>query len=116
MRGVFRNPQEYPAPGLFARMRIEGNDSYPALLVPDEAVGTLQDERFLMVVDSTNTVQTKKVQLGRLVGDMRVIDDGITPQDRVIINGLQMARPGTKVNAVEAPAPQQTPASTGTGS
>jgi RND family efflux transporter MFP subunit len=117
MRGVFRNPQEYPASGLFARMRIEGEDTYPALLVPDEAVGTLQDERFLMVVDSTNTVQTKKVQLGRLVGDMRVIDDGITPQDRVIINGLQMARPGTKVNVEEAPAPQATPAaSTGTGS
>ena len=119
MRGVFANPREYPAPGLFARMRIEGNDSYPALLVPDSAVGTLQDERLLMVVDSTGTVQTKRVQLGRLFGDMRVISGGITPEDRVIVNGLQMARPGTKVNVVEAPAPQGTPsaaASTGSGS
>jgi len=87
--------------------------------VPDSAVGTLQDERLLMVVDSTGTVQTKRVQLGRLFGDMRVISGGITPEDRVIVNGLQMARPGTKVNVVEAPAPQGTPsaaASTGSGS
>jgi RND family efflux transporter MFP subunit len=119
MRGVFANPREYPAAGLFARMRIEGGESYPALLVPDAAVGTLQDERLLTVVDSTNTVQTKRVQLGRLFGDMRVITDGITPEDRVIVNGLQMARPGTKVNVEEAPAPQGTPAaaaSTGTNS
>jgi RND family efflux transporter MFP subunit len=117
MRGVFPNPREYPAAGLFARMRIEGGEPYPALLVPDEAVQTLQDERFLLVVDSTGTVQTKRIQLGALFGDMRVITDGITPQDRVVVNGLQMARPGTKVNVMEAPAPQATPAdaaSTGT--
>jgi RND family efflux transporter MFP subunit len=118
MRGVFQNPDEFLTPGLFARMRIEGGGPYKALLVPDEAVGTDQNEQYLMVVDGTGTVQTRRVQLGRLFGDMRVIDSGITKADRVIINGIQMAAPGAKVNVEEAPAAAQesSPAPTTTGS
>jgi membrane fusion protein, multidrug efflux system len=112
MRGVFQNPDNFLTAGLFARMRIEGGGKYKALLVPDEAVGTDQNERFLLVVDPSNTVVSKRVQLGRLVGDMRVIDDGITAEDRVIVNGLQMARPGAKVNVEEAPATTATGAAT----
>jgi RND family efflux transporter MFP subunit len=117
LRGVFQNPDEFLTPGLFARMRIEGGGPYKALLVPDEAVGTNQDERYLMVVDGTGTVQTRRVQLGRLFGEMRVIDSGITKADRVIINGIQMAAPGAKVNVEEAPAAaQESPAPATTGS
>ena len=115
VRGVFQNPDDFLTPGQFARMRIEGGGSYKALLVPDLAVGTDQDQHFLMVVDSSGTVQTKTVQLGRLVGDMRVIDSGIAETDRVIVNGLQMARPGTKVNTEEAPPAQPSPAPSATG-
>jgi len=103
VRGVFKNPDEFLTPGMFARMRIEGGGPYEALLVPDEAVGTDQNERFLMVVDGSNTVESKPVQLGRLFGAMRVIDGGITAADRVIINGIQFARPGSPVSVVEAP-------------
>lgn len=125
MRGVFPNPDKFPAPGLFARMRIEGTGPYKALLVPDMAVGTDQNERFLLVVDANNTVQSKPVQLGRLFGDMRVIEEGVAASDRVIINGLQMALPGSKVNVEEAPPPHPLPGAaisgtasttTGTGS
>jgi RND family efflux transporter MFP subunit len=119
MRGVFQNPDEFLTPGLFARMRIEGGGRYKALLVPDEAVGTDQNERYLLVVDGTGTVQSRRVQPGRLFGEMRVIDSGITAADRVVVNGLQMAIPGTKVNAEEAPPSAQgspAPATTGTGS
>jgi len=126
VRGVFQNPDEFLTPGLFARMRLEGSGPYQALLVPDGAVGTDQNERYLLVVDASNTVQSKRVTLGRLFGDMRVIEDGVTAADRVVINGLQMAVPGTKVNVVEG-APQGaggtwggattgTAATTGTGS
>jgi hypothetical protein len=70
-----------------------------------------------MVVDGTGTVQTRRVQLGRLFGEMRVIDSGITKADRVIINGIQMAAPGAKVNVEEAPAAaQESPAPATTGS
>ena len=117
MRGVFQNPDLFPAPGLFARMRIEGGEPYNALLVPDAAVGTNQNEHNLLTVNDSNMVVSKRVELGRLFGDMRVIEQGITAQDRVIINGLQMARPGAKVNVVVAPAASPAgPASTGTGS
>jgi RND family efflux transporter MFP subunit len=119
MRGVFQNPDEFLTPGLFARMRIEGGGEYKALLVPDLAVGTDQNERYLLVVDATGTVQQRRVQPGRLFGDMRVIDSGITAADRIIVDGLQMAIPGSKVNVVVAPPAQASgtaPATTGTGS
>ena len=110
VRGVFQNPNEFLTPGLFARMRIEGGGPYKALLVPDAAVGTDQNERYLMIVDASGMVQTRPVQLGRLFGQLRVIEQGINPDDRVIVNGLQMASPGTKVNVVQAPAAQTSPA------
>ncbi len=119
MRGVFPNPDEFLTPGLFARMRIEGSGPYKALLVPDMAIGTDQDERYLMVVDANNVVQTRPVQLGRLFGDMRVIEQGVTAADRVIVNGLQMARPGSPVTVEQAtptPQPAGSPTTTGTGS
>jgi len=119
VRGVFQNPDEVLTPGLFARMRIEGGGPYKALLVPDAAVGTDQNERYLMVVDASGTVQTRPVELGRLFGDLRVIEKGVTAADRVIVNGVQMARPGAKVNVEEAPAtPASSPgaaSTTGTG-
>jgi RND family efflux transporter MFP subunit len=120
IRGVFKNPDEFLTPGLFARMRIEGGGPYKALLVPDEAVGTEQNERYLLVVNGSGTVQTRRVELGRLFGDMRVISSGITAADRVIINGIQMAIPGTNVNVEEAPPGAEgsgtAPTTTGTGS
>ena len=116
VRGVFQNPNEFLTPGLFARMRIEGGGPYKALLVPDAAVGTDQNERYLMTVDASGTVQTRPVKLGRLFGELRVIEQGVDAADRVIVNGLQMASPGTKVNVVEAPpAPAEAVATTGTG-
>jgi len=104
MRGVFANPNDFLTPGLFARMRIEGGP-YKAVLVPDLAVGTDQNEHYLTVVDADGTVGTKTVQLGSLYGTMREIEEGITPADRVVVDGLQSAIPGTKVNVVEAPPP-----------
>jgi RND family efflux transporter MFP subunit len=110
VRGVFSNPAGFLTPGLFARMRLEATGTYKALLVPDLAVGTDQNEHFLLTVDANNMVVSKKVRLGRLEGDMRVIDDGITANDRVIVNGVQYALPGSKVNVTEAPAGGASPA------
>lgn len=109
VRGVFKNPDEFLTPGLFARMRLEGSGPYKALLVPDLAVGTDQNEHYLLVVNGEDTVESRKVQLGRLFGDMRVIEDGVTPSDRVIIDGLQMALPGSKVNVQESSASETSP-------
>ena len=104
VRGTFSNPDAFLTPGLFARMRIDGGAPYKALLVPDEAVGTDQNENFLLVVDDKGAVQSRTVQLGSLFGTMRVIEHGISVADKVIVNGLQKAQPGAVVNAEEAPA------------
>jgi len=107
LRGVIPNPDGALTPGLFASMRINGGGSYKTLLVPDMAVGTEQNERFLLVVDSDNTVSSRKIKLGLLFGKLRSVVDGLKPHDRVVINGLQMAVPGMKVNPKEERIPEE---------
>jgi RND family efflux transporter MFP subunit len=107
LRGVIPNANGELTPGLFAQMRITGSGPYKTLLVPDIAVGAEQNERYLMVVQKDNTVGTRKVELGELFGSLRSIVSGVQPDDRVIVNGLQLARPGAKVNPREAPIPPE---------
>ena len=101
LRGVIPNPDGALTPGLFASMRINGGGSYKTLLVPDLAIGTEQNERFLLVVGPDNTVSSRKIKLGLLFGKLRSVVDGLHPHDRVVINGLQMAIPGSKVTPKE---------------
>jgi RND family efflux transporter MFP subunit len=97
-RAVFDNPNSVFTPGMFARVRVPASPPYEALLVPDAAVGTEQINKYLLVVDASDTVQEKQVKLGQLTSDgLRVIKEGLGPDDRVIVNGLMRARPGQKV-------------------
>jgi RND family efflux transporter MFP subunit len=98
-RAVFPNPDPILTPGLFARVRIPGSGQYRALLIPDEAMGTDQTQRFAFVVDDQNTVAYRKVELGPLIDGLRVVRDGLKPEDWVIVNGVQRVRTGTKVDA-----------------
>lgn len=107
LRGVFSNPDGLLKPGLFARMRIPGSIPYQALLVPDAAVGTQQNERFLLIAGSNDIVESRLVKLGRLFGDLRVISGGLKPGERVIVDGLQKARAGAPVKPTEAPIPPE---------
>lgn len=100
-RGVFPNPDNTLTPGLFARMKITGSGQYKALLVPDEAVGSDQSQKFVMVVNPENMVEYRQVTLGPRVNGLRVIRQGVGPDDRIIVNGLQRAMPGMKVSPVE---------------
>jgi RND family efflux transporter MFP subunit len=103
VRGVIPNANGELTPGLFAQMRITGSGPYQALLIPEIAVGAEQNERVLMVVDKENVVGTRKVKLGELFGSLRSIVDGLKPEDRVIVNGLQLVRPGAKVSPQDVP-------------
>lgn len=87
-------------------MRINGSGVYKALLIPDASVGTDQNERFVLVAGADGVVQSKRVQLGRLFGDLRAIESGLAPADRVVVNGLQMARPGAKASVIEGAIPE----------
>jgi hypothetical protein len=88
---------------MFARMQIPASGKYKALLIPDVAIGTEQNERFVSIVGPDDTVRNQPVQLGALFGNLRAITGGLKPDERVIVNGLQSARPGAKVEPHESP-------------
>jgi RND family efflux transporter MFP subunit len=100
-RAVFDNPAGLFTPGMFARIQVASSPAYEALLVPDAAVGTEQVRKFVYVVDAQNMAQQKYVTLGIVVGDMRVIKDGLAANDRVIIDGVARIRPKQKVTPQE---------------
>ena len=97
-RGIFPNPDLTLTPGLFARIRIPGSGKYEAILIPDEAIGSDQSERFIMIVNNQNTTERRKVVLGPIVNGLRIIREGVNPGDWVIVKGMQRARPGVKVD------------------
>ncbi|MEO6152366.1 MAG: efflux RND transporter periplasmic adaptor subunit [Croceibacterium sp.] len=96
-RAVLRNPQNFLTPGMFGNMRVAGEGQVAALLVPDTAVQADQARKILLVAAPDGTVTAKPVTLGPLVDGLRVIREGIAATDRVIIEGSQMAMPGSKV-------------------
>jgi multidrug efflux system membrane fusion protein len=96
-RAVFANPDHALTPGLFVRLRVPGSGTYKGVLIQDRAVGTDLDKRFVLAVNRDGTVQYRAVVLGPIVDGLRLVRDGLRPGDRVIVNGLQRARPGTKV-------------------
>jgi len=96
-RAVFANPDGRFAPGMFARVRMAAAPPRNELLVPDAAIGVEQVRKFVLVVDAENVARPKYVTLGPVVDGLRVITQGLTPDDNVIINGLMRARPGAKV-------------------
>jgi RND family efflux transporter MFP subunit len=107
IRCVFANPTTIMTPGLFAVTRIPASGRYPALLIPDAAVNTDQDERYLLIVGANDVVQQRPVKLGALFGTLRSISDGLKPGERVVVNGMQSAMPGAKVDPHEIPVPTE---------
>lgn len=103
MRGVFANPR--PAngdplfsPGMFVRIRLPIGEAYPALLVIDRAIGSDQGLKYVYVLDSANKVQSRRVSTGALQSDgLRVITQGLMPDDGVIVGGLPQIRPRMEV-------------------
>jgi RND family efflux transporter MFP subunit len=96
-RAVFANPGGKFTPGTFARVRTAAAPPRNELLVPDAAIGVEQVRKFVLVVDAENVARPKYITLGPVVDGLRVVTQGLTPDDNVIINGLMRARPGAKV-------------------
>lgn len=101
VRGVFPNAERKLWPGLFARIRVPTGTRPNALLVPDSAIGSDQRGEHLMLVNAQNIVELCPVKIGHLIGELRVIESGIGPEQRFIISGLQRARPGLPVEPTE---------------
>jgi membrane fusion protein, multidrug efflux system len=95
-RAVFENKDGLLTPGFFGRLRLFGGE-HEALLVPDSAIASDQSRKIVFTVADDGTVGTKLVELGPIVEGLRVIRAGLAPADRIVIDGLQRARPGQKV-------------------
>ncbi|MEK1913114.1 MAG: efflux RND transporter periplasmic adaptor subunit [Pseudomonas chlororaphis] len=96
-RAVIDNGENELPPGLYVRLQLPASDRYPATLVRDEAIGTDLGNRFVLVLGNDAVVSYRAVQLGPKVEGLRVIRNGLKAGDRILVNGLQHARPGARV-------------------
>jgi RND family efflux transporter MFP subunit len=96
-RAELANTARLMLPGFFVRVRVPLEDK-PALLVPSVALGSDQAGRYVLIVNAENTVEQRKVEVGPTVGEMAVIENGLQPDDRVVIAGILRATPGQKVD------------------
>lgn len=99
-RATFPNPEGDLFPGMFGRVRVP-RETKDAMLVPEVAVQRDLAGYYVMTVDAQSQVERVNIVPGERMGDMRVVKEGLKPDQRIIVNGLQRARPGIKVNAME---------------
>jgi RND family efflux transporter MFP subunit len=97
VRAKLDNHDRSFTPGLFARVRLMGDQKYDAVLVNDSAIGTDQTVRYVLVVGADNKVEYRPVKLGPLIDGLRVVREGLKANDTVVVNGLQRVRPGSPV-------------------
>jgi RND family efflux transporter MFP subunit len=111
VRGTYPNEDSRVLPGLFVRVRVPALKKREALLVPGDAISFDQQGEYVLVVDDKNVVQRRAVKTGQQVGDALVVNEGLTADDRVIVEGILQAIPGREVtpHAADAGAPK-TPA------
>ena len=100
MRALLDNAQRQFTPGLFARVRLPGSAEFKATLIDDKAVLTDQDRKYVYIVDKEGKAQRRDITPGRLAAGLRIVQQGLNPGDRVIVEGLQKVfMPGMPVNA-----------------
>ena len=109
-RAVIPNKDLSLLPGQFGRVRLIGSAPYEALLLPGSAIATDQSRKIVFVVKDDDTVEARAVMLGPLDDGLRVVREGLKPEDRVIVDGLQRARVGAKVSPKVKDAPTPAPA------
>jgi RND family efflux transporter MFP subunit len=97
-RALLTNADGRFVPGLFARVKLIGNDHYSAVLINDSAIGTDQTMRYVLVLGPDNKVAYRPVELGPLVDGLRVVRSGLKPGDTIVVNGLMRVQPGMQVN------------------
>ena len=99
VRARFANPDGILQPGMFGRINVPGSLPHQGILVPDEAIGADQDRRIVYVVDDDGMVSAKPVRTGPRIDGYRVIREGLTGDETIVVNGLMRVRPGVKVKA-----------------
>nr|WP_298689433.1 efflux RND transporter periplasmic adaptor subunit [uncultured Dongia sp.] len=96
-RAIFPNAGLLITPGQFGRIRIPGSDLYKAVLIPDSAILSDQSQKIVMIVKADGVVEPRVIRPGPLIEGLRVVREGLTGDDEIVIDGLLRARPGAKV-------------------
>ncbi len=110
VQAFFPNPDALLRPGLFGRVRMHAGTSGDMPVLPERAVTELQGQYQVAVLDDQQRVQVRQVTLGQLLGHEYVVESGLRPGERVIVEGQQNLLPGTKVNVAQAVAEATRPA------
>lgn len=100
LRAVFDNRAGAYTPGLYVRMRLESGRARPRVLVDDRAIGTDLGNKYVFVIGKDHKVSYRRVETGPLFDGLRVVSDGLKPDDLVVVNGMQHVRPGIEVKPV----------------
>jgi len=100
-RAIFDNSDQFLTAGVFGRLRLIGSAPYEATLLPDAAILADQSSKIVFLVDEEGTVSSRKVEIGPMIRGLRVVRGGLKATDKVIISGVQRARPGGKVTPQE---------------
>ncbi|WP_417441216.1 efflux RND transporter periplasmic adaptor subunit [Idiomarina sp.] len=103
IRASFPNEDNNLLPGLFARIRLVGSDSYEGILIDEKAVGTDLNNKFVLVVNSNNELEYRAIELGEKVNGLRIVTEGLTPTDKIVVNGLQRVRANMQVDPQVVP-------------
>lgn len=101
VRATVPNSSELVLPGVFARGRIARTAEYDGILIPEEAIVADQARRLAYVVNEDDVVEERVIRVGGIHAGLRVIGDGLRPDDRVIVSGVQRARPGAPVTPID---------------
>ena len=98
-RAILPNDDLRLTPGLFAKVRVPGSGRYEAVLIPDVAIGTDQSEKYVFVIDDKKTIHRQKVEIGPRVHGLRIIREGLSGGEQIVLRGLQRVRAGAVVEA-----------------
>jgi len=98
IKAIFSNPQKFLLPGMFARVVAAGEVRHTAILIPQRAVKELLDNTFVFVINTDNKVEQRAVKLGDKVGNMILVEEGISDGDKIVVDGIDKVKAGSLVN------------------
>lgn len=97
IRASFPNTDDRLLPGLFARIKLVGSDSYQGILIDEKAIGTDLNNKFVLVVNAENQLEYRGIKLGEKVNGLRIVREGLTATDKIVVNGLQRVMPNIQI-------------------
>jgi membrane fusion protein, multidrug efflux system len=97
IRATFANNDNSLLPGLFARIKLVGSDSYQGILIDEKAIGTDLNNKYVLLVNAENQLEYRAVKLGEKVNGLRIVREGLSANDKIVVNGLQRVMPNIQI-------------------